>query len=249
MSAPRTHQTTSSIPGASPMLGTSSSSGPRYPPDNHDSTASTSLMNGESSTGSEERSEKDQFRLNMEEGNSSGKTSFGIAHHAGGGQLEQVGSHPALPVACYCLASILMTVVNKASSVHCALTLKLMCIIQFVLSGSQFNMNFLLLTIQSVVCVSCVAVAKHMRVSHFLLGLDFAHAAVFQLLTFRDFDTNDARKWFPISFLLVSVIYTGSKSLVSCPLHCILHMLIHPRAHSNTFPFPFIRYGKTSPSS
>ena len=98
------------------MLGTSSSSGPRYPPDNHDSTASTSLMNGESSSGSEERSEKDQFRLNMEEGNSSGKTSFGIASNAGSGQLiEQVGRHPALPVACYCLASILMTVVNKAS--------------------------------------------------------------------------------------------------------------------------------------
>jgi hypothetical protein len=27
----------------------------------------------------------------------------------------------------------------------------------------------------------------------------------------------DAKEWFPISFLLVSVIYTGSKSLVSGP--------------------------------
>jgi hypothetical protein len=33
---------------------------------------------------------------------------------AGSGYLiEQVAQHPALPVACYCVASILMTVVNK----------------------------------------------------------------------------------------------------------------------------------------
>lgn len=35
-----------------------------------------------------------------------------------------------------------------------------------------------------------------------------------QVITFRDWDREDARKWFPISFLLVTVIYTGSKSLV-----------------------------------
>ena len=144
------------------MLGTSSS-GPRYPPDNHDSTASTSLMNGENGE-VEERSEKDQFRLNMDE-SSSGKTSFGIATNAGSGQLiDQVASHPALPVACYCLASILMTVVNKASLMRACLH-KADISVKFVLSGSQFTMNFLLLTIQSVVCVSCVVIAKHMRVS------------------------------------------------------------------------------------
>jgi hypothetical protein len=30
----------------------------------------------------------------------------------------------------------------------------------------------------------------------------------------RDFDVADAKIWFPVSFLLVAVIYTGSKSLV-----------------------------------
>lgn len=35
-----------------------------------------------------------------------------------------------------------------------------------------------------------------------------------QMITFREFDKDDARKWFPISFLLVLVIYTGSKALV-----------------------------------
>ena len=58
-------------------------------------------------------------------------------------------------------------------------------------------MTFLLLCIQSTVSVLCVASAKRMR-----------------LISFRDFDARDAKMWFPISFMLVSVIYTGSKSLV-----------------------------------
>jgi hypothetical protein len=59
-------------------------------------------------------------------------------------------------------------------------------------------MNFLLLCIQSTVCVLCVFVVKR-------LGI----------ISFRNFDLADAKAWFPISFLLVTVIYTGSKSLVS----------------------------------
>ena len=59
-------------------------------------------------------------------------------------------------------------------------------------------MNFLLLFIQSAVCVACVWISKTTG-----------------LISFRDFDMGDAKKWFPISFLLVMVIYTGSKSLVS----------------------------------
>ena len=59
-------------------------------------------------------------------------------------------------------------------------------------------MNFLLLCIPSVVCVSCVASVKQIGI-----------------ISFRKFDTKDAKAWFPVSFLLVTVIYTGSKSLVS----------------------------------
>ena len=66
------------------------------------------------------------------------------------------------------------------------------------MSGRYFNMNFLLLCIQSAVCVSCVALVK-------VLGI----------ISFREFAVKDAKAWFPISFLLVSVIYTGSKSLAS----------------------------------
>ncbi|GAA5974424.1 hypothetical protein JCM11641_005276 [Rhodosporidiobolus odoratus] len=107
--------------------------------------------------------------------------------------VDRFLNHPALPVMCYCASSILMTVVNK-----------------FVVSGKFFNMNFLLLTIQSVVCVTCVITAKRLGV-----------------ITFRDWDADDARKWFPISFLLVSVIYTGSKSLqyLSVPVYTIFKNL------------------------
>ncbi|KAF9556659.1 UDP-galactose transporter [Agrocybe pediades] len=97
------------------------------------------------------------------------------------------------PILCYCMASILMTVVNK-----------------YVVSGANFSMNFLLLCMQSIVCVACVVVVKR-------LGI----------ISFRAFDMQDAKAWFPISFLLVSVIYTGSKSLqhLSIPVYTIFKNL------------------------
>ncbi|KAI0716005.1 UDP-galactose transporter [Cerioporus squamosus] len=97
------------------------------------------------------------------------------------------------PVVCYCMASILMTVVNK-----------------FVVSGHSFNMNFLLLCIQSSVCVACVVIVKK-------LGI----------ISFRDFDMKEAKMWFPISAMLVGVIYTGSKSLqyLSIPVYTIFKNL------------------------
>lgn len=45
------------------------------------------------------------------------RNAFGLASSNAGSlqMIDQVAHHPALPVACYCLASILMTVVNKVS--------------------------------------------------------------------------------------------------------------------------------------
>ncbi|KAF7770623.1 hypothetical protein Agabi119p4_6597 [Agaricus bisporus var. burnettii] len=96
-------------------------------------------------------------------------------------------------IVCYCLASILMTLINK-----------------FVVSGAHFSMNFLLLCIQSSVSVICVVLVKK-------LGI----------ISFRDLDKKDAKTWFPISFLLVSVIYTGSKSLqyLNIPVYTIFKNL------------------------
>ncbi|ESK96406.1 gdp-mannose transporter [Moniliophthora roreri MCA 2997] len=110
------------------------------------------------------------------------------------GQNEQTMQLSAIPpVVCYCLASILMTVVNK-----------------FVVSGANFSMNFLLLCIQSTVCIVCVVLVKKMGI-----------------ITFRSFDWQDAKTWSPISFMLVLVIYTGSKSLqfLSIPVYTIFKNL------------------------
>ena len=59
-------------------------------------------------------------------------------------------------------------------------------------------MTFLLLSLQSIVCTACVVVVKK-------LGI----------ISFRGFSIQDAKAWLPVSALLVIVIYTGSKSLVS----------------------------------
>ncbi|KAF8661334.1 hypothetical protein AX16_001429 [Volvariella volvacea WC 439] len=110
------------------------------------------------------------------------------------GQVKEASSSTAMgSIICYCFASIIMTVVNK-----------------FVVSGANFSMNFLLLTIQSGVCVACVLACKKAGI-----------------ISFRDFDTQDAKSWFPISFFLVSVIYTGSKSLqyLSIPVYTIFKNL------------------------
>ncbi|CAA7269274.1 unnamed protein product [Cyclocybe aegerita] len=109
------------------------------------------------------------------------------------GQVKETNNAAIPSIVCYCLASILMTVINK-----------------FVVSGANFSMNFLLLCMQSTVCVTCVLVVKK-------LGI----------ISFRAFDMQDAKAWFPISFLLVSVIYTGSKSLqhLSIPVYTIFKNL------------------------
>ncbi|ORY28767.1 hypothetical protein BCR39DRAFT_533738 [Naematelia encephala] len=98
-----------------------------------------------------------------------------------------------LPIMAYCAASIMMTVVNK-----------------YVVSGRHFTMTFLLLAIQSGVCVLAVWGVKRTG-----------------LITFRDFDMKDAKAWWPISSLLVAVIYTGSKSLqfLSIPVYTIFKNL------------------------
>jgi len=91
-------------------------------------------------------------------------------------------------------------------------------------------MNFLLLCIQSTVCCVCVSFVKK-------LGI----------ISFRDFDVQDAKHWFPISFLLVSVIYTGSKSLVSSlaylgpstPLSGRTAIPQHPRLHDIQEPHDY----------
>lgn len=90
-----------------------------------------------------------------------------------------VGIAALAPILSYCAASITMTVVNK-----------------FTVSGAGFNMNLLVLLIQSTVGVVCVKIAEG--------------AGLIQL---RGLNSRDAWNWMPLSTMLVFVIWTGSKAL------------------------------------
>ncbi|KAL3445184.1 hypothetical protein BJX65DRAFT_281876 [Aspergillus insuetus] len=110
-----------------------------------------------------------------------------------GSPANSVANNAVLSVLAYCGSSILMTVMNK-----------------YVLSGADFNLNFFLLCVQSVVCIIAIQTCKACG-----------------LITYRDFNLDEARKWFPITLLLIGMIYTGSKALqfLSIPVYTIFKNL------------------------
>ncbi|KAL8674370.1 MAG: hypothetical protein Q9168_001230 [Polycauliona sp. 1 TL-2023] len=81
---------------------------------------------------------------------------------------------------------------------------------KYVLSGFGFNLNFFLLAVQSIVCVVAIQMCKSAGI-----------------ITYRDFNTDEARKWFPVSLLLISTIYTSTKALqfLSIPVYTIFKNL------------------------
>lgn len=88
------------------------------------------------------------------------------------------------PILSYCIASIMMTVVNK-----------------YTVSGAHFTMNLFVLLCQSSVGVLIVWICKK-----------------FGLIRVRDLTARDIKAWFPISTMLVFVIWTGSKALQHLPI-------------------------------
>lgn len=76
------------------------------------------------------------------------------------GSSVSVTENPVVAILSYCGSSILMTVTNK-----------------YVLSGRDFNLNFFLLCVQSVVCVVAISVCKASGV-----------------ITYRDFNSDEAKK-------------------------------------------------------
>lgn len=77
---------------------------------------------------------------------------------------------------------------------------------KYVLSVGNFNFNCILLAVQSAVCLAVIYTLK-----------------AFGIVNFRDFNPTEAKKWFPISCLLVSMIYTASKAMqfLSIPVFTI----------------------------
>jgi GDP-mannose transporter len=86
-----------------------------------------------------------------------------------------------LSILAYCASSILMTVTNK-----------------MVFSHFDFNMNFLLLSVQAMVAMVLLWVFKNAG-----------------LISYRSINRDEAKEWFPISLALVVMIYTGSKRYVA----------------------------------
>lgn len=81
---------------------------------------------------------------------------------------------------------------------------------KFVLSAYSFNLNFFLLAVQGIVCIAVIGSLKS-----------------FGVITYREFNKGEAKKWFPIAVLLVGMIYTGSKAIqyLSVPVYTIFKNL------------------------
>ncbi|KAK9386893.1 hypothetical protein V1515DRAFT_603311 [Lipomyces mesembrius] len=93
---------------------------------------------------------------------------------------------------------------------YCGASILMTVTNKYVLSGYYFNLNFFLLMVQSVVCVLAIQTCKSLKI-----------------ISYRDFNVQEARKWFPISALLVVMIYTSSKALqyLSIPVYTIFKNL------------------------
>ncbi|KAH7141462.1 UAA transporter family-domain-containing protein [Dactylonectria estremocensis] len=107
--------------------------------------------------------------------------------------MSEVVDNAPVSVLAYCFSSISMTVVNK-----------------YVVSGSYWNLTFLYLAIQAVVCIIAISACNK-----------------FGLIQLSTFDPVKAKKWFPISLLLVGMIYTSTKALqfLSVPVYTIFKNL------------------------
>ncbi|KAI9240908.1 MAG: GDP-mannose transporter [Podila humilis] len=93
---------------------------------------------------------------------------------------------------------------------YCSSSILMTVTNKMVFSRFDFHMNFFLLSIQSLTAVVMLILFKKL-----------------DLISFRNLDTNEAKKWFPISLGLVAMIYTGSKSLqfLSIPVYTIFKNL------------------------
>lgn len=97
-----------------------------------------------------------------------------------------------------------------AIGAYCASSIVMTLGNKFVMSGANFNMNCVALAVQSLSCLAVIATLKS-----------------FGVITYRKLSIEDTRKWFPISFMLVLMIYTASKATqyLSVPVFTIFKNL------------------------
>ncbi|KAK7994515.1 UDP-galactose transporter [Apiospora marii] len=140
--------------------------------------------------------------------------------------LSQIEGSPAAAILAYCFSSMSMTLVNK-----------------YVVSGNEWNLNFFYLLVQVCNQLSGLALVCGVhRVSrladpifHFVFGGKAIVGTVAILVlkrlglmaNLRPYETKKARAWFPISLLLVGMIYTSIQALqfLSLPVYTIFKNL------------------------
>jgi GDP-mannose transporter len=100
----------------------------------------------------------DDYRIDM--GSAKGSRAPSPVMRSSSKGSTSITENPVIAIFSYCGSSILMTVTNK-----------------YVLSGRDFNLNFFLLCVQSVVCVMAISFCKASGI-----------------ITYRDFNSEEAKK-------------------------------------------------------
>ncbi|POS73309.1 GDP-mannose transporter [Diaporthe helianthi] len=94
---------------------------------------------------------------------------------------------------------------------YCLSSISMTVVNKYCVSGKNWNLNLFYLAIQSIVCIAAILICKK-------AGM---------ITSLAPFDTEKAKKWYPISLLLVGMIYTSTKSLqfLSVPVYTIFKNL------------------------
>ncbi|PSR83313.1 golgi GDP-mannose transporter [Coniella lustricola] len=94
---------------------------------------------------------------------------------------------------------------------YCLSSISMTVVNKYCVSGKNWNLNLFYLAVQSIVCIAAILICKKG-------GL---------ITSLAPFDKDKAKKWYPISVLLVGMIYTSTKSLqfLSVPVYTIFKNL------------------------
>ncbi|KAL2106482.1 hypothetical protein VUR80DRAFT_6661 [Thermomyces stellatus] len=94
---------------------------------------------------------------------------------------------------------------------YCLSSISMTVVNKYVVSGDSWNLNLFYLAVQAIVCTLAITFCKN-------VGL---------IRNLAPFDSERAKKWFPVSFLLVGMIYTSTKALqfLSVPVYTIFKNL------------------------
>jgi len=94
---------------------------------------------------------------------------------------------------------------------YCLSSISMTVVNKYVVSGSSWNLTLFYLAVQSIVCIAAILLGKQ-------VGL---------IKNLAPFDVDKGKRWFPISVLLVGMIYTGARALqfLSVPVYTIFKNL------------------------